>query len=289
MGSGFVVGEDGTVLTNYHLVRRAIKGEAIFQEGSHYEIRNLKVFNRLTDLAVLKISADKKFPVCSLGDSDKVKPRDKVLAVGNPLGNGLNITEGIVSQASRDDLNHMKRITHTATITSGNSGGALYSKDEIIGVNVAIQVNPTVGGATGFNYAIPINKAKGLLTGHDRLVPLESAFPSSLDQIMKKAKSIKEHKGKCAGSKGEKAGTSVFSMELTKLTDYMIAVESPGKRLAVVAMNSRNNPIGIGNKDQLGYQGLLIGAQDSEKCNFVVLNRNAEPADFVVKIYQLKW
>jgi len=287
-GSGFIVGEDGTIVTNYHVARRAVKGQAIFKDGARYEIKNLKVFNRSSDLALLKISAEKKFPVCSFGDSDKVEPRDKVLAVGNPMGTGLNITEGIVSQATRDDNGKVNSITHTATVTSGNSGGALYSKDGVIGVNVAIQVNPKVGGGTGFNYAIPINKAKGLLK-YDKLKSLESVFPPDIEKLTKKAKKIKQSKGSCPGSQGEKPGIWKTNIKLTKLTDYMISVESPGKRLAVIALNSKGDPIGYGNKNQVGSQGLLIGAENSGAYIIGIQNNDPKPVNFVVNIYQIKW
>jgi S1-C subfamily serine protease len=79
-GSGFIVKDDGTVVTNYHVARKSLKGKALFQDGSTYEIKNIKVYDPINNIAILKISAQRTFPTCALGDSEKTEPLDRVLA-----------------------------------------------------------------------------------------------------------------------------------------------------------------------------------------------------------------
>jgi hypothetical protein len=289
-GSGFIVSEDGTILTNYHVARRAVRGKATFVDGSSYEIKSLKVYNKQMDLAVLKISADRKFPFVTLGDSDKVEPRDKVIAVGNPKDMGLNITEGIVSQVPKDDTGEVKSITHTSTITSGNSGGALYSGKEVIGVNVSVAL-ASIGGQSGFNFAVPINKAKRLLSDPKagRIIPLESVFPPKIDGIRKKAKQVKQFTGQCSGAKEGKPGVWQSRVELKDLHDYLIAVRAPGRTLLVTAVNSEGKLIGMGARNQPDVQELLIGIDRGGDYVVQVGNIDPQPAKFSLNIYDLIW
>ncbi len=294
-GSGFIVGEDGTIVTNYHVARKAMKGEALFQEGSRFEIRNLKIYDPLNDLAILKISTEKSFPACTLGDSNKVDLRDKVLAVGNPLGMGLNITEGAISQIIRNDLKETEGIRHTATMTSGNSGGALYRGNEVIGVNAAMATNPVVGGGTGFNYAIPINKAKKLLEEpkYNRLVPLTQVFPPSFAEIAKKAKQLDGVSGQIPAAKAQGAkfepGVWKAGFQGLNLADYGFLVESPSNNITIVVMDSQDKLKGYANKKQNVGLPLLLSSDYAAQYTVLVLNFNNVPVNFGLKTYQIVW
>ena len=291
-GSGFIVKEDGTILTNYHVARRALKGQAKFDDGSTFEIRNIKVYSRSDDLAVLKISGQRTFPKVTLGDSDRIEPRDKVLAVGNPMGRGINITEGTVSQAVRDDYTKVKLIEHTATITSGNSGGALYKGDKVIGVNVSVELNPAFRGTTGFYQAIPINVAKELLQNpqYERLIPLETAFPPNFELIMKgKTKQIDAINGRAPGARGGKAGWAELTLRTNSLVDLLLLIKSPGRDLAIAAFNSQGVLIGSGDLKVPDYDGLFLDSEYPQEITVAVYNRDEMPADFGLIIYQINW
>jgi S1-C subfamily serine protease len=186
VGSGFIATSDGSVITNYHVADKALRMKAMFDDKSTYEIRHISVYDRANDLAILKITSNRKFPAVQLGNSDEVQPMDRVLAVGNPRGLGINITKGDVSQVERDDYGRAKVVRHTAPITSGNSGGSLYKGTQVIGVNASV-VRAAIGGESRFAQAIPINKAKLLLKKyHDRKVPLKTAFPTDPKVFLKK-------------------------------------------------------------------------------------------------------
>lgn len=125
-GSGFLVGKDGTIVTNYHVASKAMRAIAQFDQGGRYDIHHIKVYDSINDLAVLKIGGGGNFPTARLGNSDLVEPRDDVIAVGNPMGAGLNITDGRISQVVRDIDGNIVVLRHTAPIAPGNSGGPLF-------------------------------------------------------------------------------------------------------------------------------------------------------------------
>ncbi|MFZ2445110.1 MAG: S1C family serine protease [Syntrophobacteraceae bacterium] len=294
-GSGFLVSDDGTIVTNYHVARKTVKGEALFQEGSRFEIRNIKVYDRPNDIAILKISGQKAFPACTLGDSNTAEPRDKVLAVGNPLGMGLNITEGSISQVVRNDLKEAERINHTATITSGNSGGALYRGNEVMGINAAVMVNPAYGGSTGFFYAIPINKAKRLLEDpqYNRLLRLEQIFPPNVEAIASKAKQLDGKTGQIPAGKQKgntvEPGAWKIGFQTLALSDYGFVVESASNNISIVLLDSNDKLKGFGKKKQNQYLPLFLNSSYPEQYTVVVLNFDTKPVNFGLKTYQIAW
>jgi hypothetical protein len=299
-GSGFIVKSDGTIATNYHVAKRAMMGEAFFQEGSRYEIRNIKVYDSKNDLAILLISAQKNFNACQLGDANKVEPRDKVLAVGNPQNLGLNITEGSVSQVIRDDLKQTKMIRHTAPITSGNSGGSLYKGKEVIGVNASVQVNELFGGGTGFNNAIPINYVKNLLDNpeYNRVVALSNAFPTSLEAMVKKFKQFDATSGTVQQArqtpKGPKLETEPgewsTKIHTYRQTDLAFVVESPAKDIVLVLIDAKGNLRGLGTKKLDNMLPLLFSSDYPGEYTLGILNYDKTgPAQFGLKMYEINW
>jgi S1-C subfamily serine protease len=127
-GSGFVIGQDGTIVTNYHVAQRAIRGQALFDGGAQYDIAHLKVYDAGNDLAVLKINATDTFATVQLGDASVAEVRDSVLAAGNGLCEGLSLTEGKMSMFQREErTTQLALLVHTAPIAPGNSGGPLYT------------------------------------------------------------------------------------------------------------------------------------------------------------------
>ena len=164
LGSGVVVSEDGYILTNNHVVADA---EAILVIFSNKEKYDAKIIGRdpKTDLALIKITVERPIPAARLGDSDKMRVGDWVVAIGNPFGLGSTVTAGIVSAKGRiigagpyDNF-----IQTDASINPGNSGGPLFNLEgEVIGINTAIFTQR--GGNVGIGFAIPINMAKSVMS-----------------------------------------------------------------------------------------------------------------------------
>jgi S1-C subfamily serine protease len=288
-GSGFIAGEDGSIITNYHVARRALKGRAKFDDGSSYEIRHIKIYDPKQDLAILKIFSNKKFPTVKLGNPAYVQPLNRVLAVGNPGGRGINMTEGQVSQIVRDDNGGVDTIVHTAPITSGNSGGALYKGQYVIGVNASV-ILASYGGGTAFNQAIPINKAQRLLQKYYKQnIPFKAAFPTDMKTIIKKKfKQIDGTNGRVQAAKDKKPGMYPFNFRFSNLEDYLITVDSPGRDLAILIYDSKGQ-IGYGDLREIGVDGILISSDYAKNVIIYIANYDPQPANFAVKIGYIAW
>ncbi len=163
-GSGFILTSDGLILTNKHVVKGINELTIITSDGKNY-LGKIVALDPLGDIALVKINA-KNLPVVELGDSDKLKIGQRVIAIGNALGKYANtVTSGIVSARARaitatDFLGQASRfeglIQTDAAINPGNSGGPLVNLEgQVVGINTAIE---TQGQEIGF--AIPINFAK---------------------------------------------------------------------------------------------------------------------------------
>lgn len=160
LGSGFVLTEDGYIVTNNHVVEKATDIDVILEDGDKYDAKVIGKDPK-TDVALLKINPKHKLPAVSLGDSEKLEIGDWVIAVGNPFGLGHTVTVGIVSAKGRslglgayDDF-----IQTDAAINPGNSGGPLFNlQGQVVGVNTAI-----IAGGQGIGFAIPIDLAKNII------------------------------------------------------------------------------------------------------------------------------
>ena len=155
LGSGFVIDASGIIVTNNHVIADADEITAIFADGTRLEA---KVIGRdvKTDIAVLKVEADKPLKAAPFGDSEALRVGDWVMAIGNPFGFGGTVTVGIVSALGRDINSgpYDKFIQTDASINRGNSGGPLFNlQGEVIGINTAI-ISPS-GGSIGIGFAVP--------------------------------------------------------------------------------------------------------------------------------------
>ncbi len=161
LGSGFIIDKDGFIITNNHVVEGADEIKVRLVDGREFRAR---VVGRdpKTDLALIKISSlFKDLPVLPLGDSDKIRVGDWVLAVGNPFGLENSVTQGILSARGRElGAGPFDNFLQTdAPINPGNSGGPLVNlKGEVIGINSAI-----IAAGQGIGFAIPSNVAKKII------------------------------------------------------------------------------------------------------------------------------
>ncbi|MBW1779776.1 MAG: DegQ family serine endoprotease [Deltaproteobacteria bacterium] len=163
LGSGFIIDEDGFILTNNHVVEKADEITVKLADGESFIA---KVIGRdpKTDLALIRIEADHTLKPLPMGDSDKLEVGDWVIAMGNPFGLDNTVTAGIVSAKYRHiGAGPYENFIQTdASINPGNSGGPLLNTDgEVIGINTVIFSR--TGGSIGIGFAIPINMAKQIL------------------------------------------------------------------------------------------------------------------------------
>ena len=156
LGSGFVISEDGYVVTNNHVIDGADEITIEFFSGEELQAKVIGT-DPNTDIALLKVEAKSPLPFVSFGDSDAARVGDWVIAMGNPLGQGFSVSAGIVSARNRalsgtyDDY-----IQTDAAINRGNSGGPLFNMDgDVIGVNTAI-LSPN-GGSIGIGFSMASN------------------------------------------------------------------------------------------------------------------------------------
>src|SRR5688572_19897800 len=163
LGSGFIIDASGYIVTNNHVVDGAKDIEVTLTDGSAYPAKVIGVDPK-TDLALVKVEANKPLPFVPFGDSDKMRIGDWVMAVGNPFGLGGTVTAGIVSARGRDihEGPYDDFLQIDAAINQGNSGGPTFSTDgSVIGINTAI-FSPS-GGSVGIGFAIPSNLAKPII------------------------------------------------------------------------------------------------------------------------------
>lgn len=222
-GSGVIISDDGYIITNNHVVKDAKKVMVNLLNKKKYEATVIGT-DPSTDIAVIKIDAT-DLPEAYLGDSDKLKVGQWVMAIGNPLSLSSTVTAGIVSAKGRDlniidrnqSLNAIEDFIQTdAAINPGNSGGALVDLNgAVIGINSAIATNGFSQTYIGYGFAIPINLAKAVakdLIAHGSVTRgYIGVNITPVDAQTAKAMGLKEAKGiliqgLVEGGAGEKAG-----------------------------------------------------------------------------------
>jgi serine protease Do len=163
LGSGFIIKENGVVITNNHVIANA-EEILVTINNKDYKAKVIGA-DPYMDIAVLKMDTKDKFQAVKFGDSDKARVGDWVVAIGNPFGLGGTVTSGIISARNRDiNLTRYDDFIQTdASINQGNSGGPLFNLEgEVIGINTAI-IAPGQSGSIGIGFAIPANAASSVI------------------------------------------------------------------------------------------------------------------------------
>jgi Do/DeqQ family serine protease len=256
LGSGVIISTDGYILTNHHVIDGADQIKVDLNDDRTLDAKVVGS-DPLSDLAVLKIDAS-NLPVLALGDSDKVRVGDVVLAIGNPMGIGQTVTMGIISAKGRHTglpgSGSFEDFLQTdAPINQGNSGGALVSTNsELIGINSQI-LTPS-GGSIGIGFAIPSNMARTIT---DTLIKTGKVRRGQLGVTVVKAGSdpakalgVKESKGIVvaqiapggpADRAGLKAGDVITALNGTEVKDIntfrnQVAGAGPGAEVTLTVL-----------------------------------------------------
>jgi serine protease Do len=248
-GSGVIISDHGNILTNNHVIEGA--DEVLVTLADKRELKATIVGrDAKTDLAVLKIETQESLPVAALGDSDRLRVGEWVLAIGNPFGLSHTVTSGIVSAKGRvigagpyDDF-----IQTDASINPGNSGGPLFNlHGEVVGINTAI-----IPTGQGIGFAIPVSLAKSLIpqlvsTGKVTRGYLGVSI-QELTPALAKALALQDHKGALVaevvpGSPAEKAGLNRGDV-IVAFKDK--AVDTAHDLPAMVAQTPVGEPVTLG-------------------------------------------
>ena len=159
-GTGCIIDPRGIILTSSHVVDNAPAVQVTISTGEVFKGKTISVMGKDNDLALIKINAKKALPTIELGDSEKVKVGQRVLAIGNPFGFSGTLTTGIVS---RIDYSKNK-IQTDAAINPGNSGGPIINiHGEVIGISQSIYNPDNNISNIGIGFAVPINEAKNFI------------------------------------------------------------------------------------------------------------------------------
>lgn len=263
-GSGFIVKEDGYILTNHHVINGADEIKVTLDDEREFDAK-LVGTDEETEVAVIKIDA-KDLPAMKLGDSDKLQAGEMVLAIGNPFGLSHTVTNGIVSATGRsgvlEAVTYQDFIQTDAAINPGNSGGPLVNtRGEVVGINTAIALATTASGMpirgnVGIGFAVPINMALDVMNQLIDKGKVERGFLGvSLQAVTKdiaEKYGLKEPRGALirsvlangpADKAGIKAGSLMvkFAGKLLEDGDHLmklVAAVEPGKKVKVVMRHS---------------------------------------------------
>lgn len=263
-GSGVIISSDGYIVTNNHVVKSANKIMVKLKNDKTYEA---KIIGRSSDadIAVIKIDAKDLQPVV-VGDSSKLVVGDTAVVVGNPLGSGFTVTNGIISAKDREiDLDGvvMNLLQTNAAINPGNSGGGLFNgKAELVGIVIAKSAGSDI---EGIGFAIPINDVKDIISeiktyGYIRgrvqlgvnLLDIEDTWDAMIyrvDSLGVYVRSVEEDSD--AEKAGIKSGDKIVSIDgktVKESDDIKSALKekSPGDKVTlIISRNGRENTIKI--------------------------------------------
>lgn len=283
-GSGFVIDDEGTIMTNYHVARRAREIIAKFDDGSIYKIDHIKVYNPDEDIAILKLNSSRSFQAAPLDNSDEAEVLNKVIAAGNGLCENLAVTEGTISQIIKRKNGTREFFRHSAIIAPGNSGGPLYRGDKVVGINTLVKQ------AYQFYYAVPINLAQSLLNPNYTPKLLEDIFPMNNDQIAAISKHQFSKTGTVQNAANDLCGLWSIEVDLLQLRDFFIVLEAEeGRDLALTITNAQGQYYGKSDYRDTNLDGIYLSTEFETKVYINVLNYDKTPANFGLSVYEIYW
>ncbi|MES2800859.1 MAG: trypsin-like peptidase domain-containing protein [Bdellovibrionota bacterium] len=257
LGTGFIIREDGLIVTNNHVIENADIIEVQLTENSEKTYK-AEVIGRdsRSDIALIKIKPDIKLTVAAMGSSSDAQVGEWVAAFGNPYGHGHSMTKGIISSIGRSisEINKFPLIQTDASINPGNSGGPLVNaKGFVIGVNSAIDAR-----AQGIGFAIPIDEVKKIIPTLEKGGQLSKGYigiqPGDLDYRAAMAMGLDEFRGGAILGLGngpaKKAGMKVYDIiqeingkKIRDAQDLMntIADLEPGKKVKFKVLRNDKN------------------------------------------------
>ncbi len=244
-GSGVIISADGYILTNRHVIDGAEKIEVTLFDGRSFTGTVIGSDAR-DDLALVKVEPDADLPVAPLGDSDKIRAGEWVMALGNPLGFEYSVTVGVVSGVGRalPSTNFSNFIQTDAAIYPGNSGGPLFDlAGEVIGINTAVIPDTNLG------FAVPINAAKEILPqllekgrvvrGYLGVTIQPVEFMTSVpEDVTEGAGVVDVHPGAPAATAGLQTGDVIVAFDGKPVASpqgltALVTATSPGSRVLV--------------------------------------------------------
>ena len=269
VGSGFIISQDGYILTNTHVVEGASEVYVKLTDKREFKAKVIGSDKR-TDVAVLKIEGS-KLPRLVIGDSDKIRAGEWVLAIGSPFDLDNTVTAGIVSAKARDTGDYLPLIQTDVAVNPGNSGGPLINmRGEVIGINS--QIYSRSGGYMGISFAIPIDeamrvadqlKASGKVSRGRIGVEI-----SGLSKEIAESLGLKSAQGAVvvrieAGSPAEKAGLQVGDVIL-KFNGVVVDKSSDLPRLVGATKPGSKNTISVWRKGAARDLSVTVAETDAD-------------------------
>lgn len=285
LGTGFIIREDGLIVTNNHVVDRADIIKVQLEEGAKesYDARVVGKDAR-TDVALIKIDAKRKLPFLKMGSSAEVQVGEWVAAFGNPYGYGHTMTKGIISAVNReiDELNLFPFMQTDASINPGNSGGPLVNTQGlVIGVNTAIDAR-----AQRIGFVIPIDNVKSILPQLEKDGSIQRGYigvqMADIDEAYAASLGLKDVEGALIvavqpGRAGEKAGLQPYDLVTefdgkkvsgTRDLSKLAAQTDIGKKVALKVMRNgkpKNLTLTMGGSQDSGPVANSRGKNDKAK------------------------
>jgi serine protease Do len=304
LGTGFIIREDGLIVTNNHVIENADIIEVQLTESDEKTYR-AEVVGRdsRTDIALIKIKPDTKLTVAAMGTSDDAQVGEWVAAFGNPYGHGHTMTKGIISSKGRsiNEINKFPLIQTDASINPGNSGGPLVnSKGFVIGVNSAIDAR-----AQGIGFAIPIDEVKKILPQLEKNGQLQKGYigiqPGDLDYRAAMAMGLDEYRGGAVLGLGDgpakKAGIKVYDIiteingkKIRDAQDLMntIADLEPGAKVKFKVLRNQKNvdlTVTVAERpSEKSLQSMFKGLQQQEEPEAKASTNTNTPFNLGIKI-----
>jgi serine protease Do len=250
LGSGFVIGADGFVMTNAHVVDDADEVTVTLTDKREFKAKVVGL-DRRTDVAVLKIEAT-NLPMLRMGDVGKLKVGEWVMAIGSPFGFDNTVTAGIVSAKARDTGDLLPLIQTDVAINPGNSGGPLLNlRGEVVGINS--QIYSQSGGFMGISFAIPIDEAMRvadqLRAGGRVTRGMLGVYPDDVSKEVAEAIGLGKPQGALisritAAGPGEKAGLQLGDV-ITKFDGKTVEKAVDLRRLAAATKPGTKVPLQV--------------------------------------------